>query len=59
MVKRNKQSSWSVACAGQNFEAEELVDEFVPRQTFLQEANELLEGALQTQQELERSIQYG
>ena len=34
-------------------------EDFVPRETFLQEANELLQGALETQKELERGVQSG
>lgn len=44
---------------GQDVAAEELVDNFVPREHFVQEASELLEGAVEMQKELEGGIQSG
>jgi hypothetical protein len=46
-------------CAGQAVAAEELVDKFVPRDQFVLEAEELLEGAIEVQQDLERGVQSG
>lgn len=34
-------------------------EDFVPRETFLQEARELLQGALESQEELEKSVKSG
>ena len=47
------------ACAGQDVAAEELVDKFVPRDSFVQEATDLLEGATGVQQEMEQSMRSG
>lgn len=47
------------ACAGQDVAAEELVDKFVPRDSFIQEATDLLEGAMGVQQEMEQSTRSG
>ena len=46
-------------CAGQAVAAEELVDAFVPREQFVQEAEELLKGAIEVQQDLEKGVQSG
>lgn len=46
-------------CAGQAVAAEELVDKFVPRDQFVQEAEELLAGAIEVQQGLEKDAQSG
>ena len=46
-------------CAGQDIAAEELVDKFVPREQFVREAEELLEGAIEVQQDLEKGVQSG
>ena len=47
------------ACAGEDVAAEELVDKFVPRDSFVQEATDLLEGATGVQQEMEQSMRSG
>ncbi|KAL0031766.1 hypothetical protein WJX79_006201 [Trebouxia sp. C0005] len=44
---------------GQAVAAEELVDKFVPRDQFVQEAEELLAGAIEVQQGLEKDAQSG
>ncbi len=46
-------------CTGQAIAAEELVDKFVPREQFVREAEELLEGAIEVQQDLERDVLSG
>ncbi len=46
-------------CAGEAVAAEELVDNFVPREQFVREAEELLEGAIEVQQDLEKDVRSG
>ncbi len=46
-------------CTGEAVAAEELVDDFVPREQFVREAEELLEGAIEVQQDLEKGVRSG
>ena len=45
--------------AGQEVAPEDIVNEFVPREAFIAESTELLEGAMQEQKILERSWRAG
>lgn len=45
-------------CTGQEVTGD-FDDDFVPRETFLLEANELLQGALESQREFEHGVQSG